>query len=185
MSGKDVAEGNRQPQKKPAKTGKAKARYIDPPNTLREKVGYGGIEDNRISRAEEFIAKNPVDFTPHATDIMARLDAVLAEARAGKIKGQEATDKISRPIMELKANGGMFQYVLISEIADIVLNFLENIDEMNEDVFEIIDAHQNTLSVIVTNKLKGSGGTEGRALAKELYQACNRYYRKHGVRLKG
>ena len=32
--------------------------------------------------------------------------------------------------MEMKANGGMFKYRLITEVADILLDFLENIIPM-------------------------------------------------------
>lgn len=165
--------------------GKSKAKYIDPPNTLREKVGSGGIDPLRLQRGEDYIDQNPVDFTPYAEDIMERLDNILEEAKTGKIKGQKAVEKLTQPVMELKANGGMFKYTLVTEIADIVLNFMENIDALNEDVYEIIDAHQNTLSVIVNNKLQGSGGGEGRALARELYAACRRYYVKHKITPKG
>lgn len=160
-----------------------KARFIDPPNILRQKVGKGGLDQTRIDRAEEYIENNPADFTPFAEDIMERLDRIIAQAKSGKIPPKDAIDQLTRPIMELKANGGMFRYMLLSEIADIVLNFLENITELNNDVFEIIDAHQNTLTVIVTNKLQGGGGKEGQALAQELYAATRRYYAKHKIRV--
>lgn len=163
-------------KKKPSE----KARFITPPNILRQKCGRGGIEPTRLEKGEEFIDTNPLDFSPYAFEIMGRLSAVVKQAKSGKIKGKEALDLLTRPIMELKANGGMFKYMLVSHIADIVLNFLESIDELNSDVFEIIDAHQNALSVIVTNKLQGTGGREGMALAQELDNACKRYYKKHG-----
>ncbi len=165
--------------------GKTKVRFIDPPNILREKVGSGGIESLRLKRAEEYIDESPVDFAPIAQEMMKRLDDIVADAKSGKIHGSDAVDKLTQPIMEIKANGGMFKYMLASEIADIVLNFLENIDELNNEVYDIIAAHQNTLTVIVTNKLRGSGGREGKALAQELYGACKRYYRKYDMKPSG
>ncbi len=168
------------PEKQPQKQ---KARYIDPPNILRQKVGAGGIDPLRLTRGEEYIDNNDMDFTPYAQEIMQRLNDIMAEAKAGKIKGKSAVDLLTRPIMELKANGGMFRYMLVSEIADIVLNFLESIDKLDADAFDILDAHQNTLHVIISNKLQGGGGKEGRALALELYEACKRYFKKHNVKL--
>ncbi|MCB9991050.1 MAG: hypothetical protein H6867_06685 [Rhodospirillales bacterium] len=160
-------------------------RFIDPPNILRQKVGIGGIEPMRVQRAEDFIDDNQLDFGPYALDLMARLDKIVADSKKGTIKGDKAIDDMTKPIMELKANGGMFKYMLVSEIADIVLNFLENISELNDDVYEIIDAHQNTLQVIIGNKLRGSGGREGKALAEALYQACKRFYKKHNIKPRG
>lgn len=158
-----------------------KPRFIDPPNVLREKVGRGGIDPLRLQRAEEYIDENNFDFTPLALEIMAKLNEVMADCKAGKITGKKAVNKLTEPVMELKATGGMFKYTLVTEIAGIVLNFMENISELNKDVYEIIDAHQNTLSVIVTNKFRGDGGKEGKALANELYAACRRYYTKHNI----
>ena len=82
--------------------------------------------------------------------------------------------------MHLKANGGMFQYHLISDIADICLQFLEAIEEYNDEAIEIIKAHEQTIQIILDNKLKGNGGKEGYELVKELHQACSRYFKKHG-----
>ncbi len=167
--------------KKPAE----KARFIDPPNILRQKIGRGGIEPLRIERADSFIDENPTDFGPYAFEFMARLDEIVKKAKSGKIKDKQAIDMLTQPIMELKANGGMFKYMLVTHIADIVLNFLENIDKLDDDVFEIIAAHQNALTVIVTNKLRGGGGKEGKALSDELDNACKRYYKKHHVAPRG
>ncbi len=163
----------------------ARTKYIDPPNVLREKIGYGGIDPLRLTRGEEYIDSNDMDFAPYALDVMERLNNIVAEAKSDKVKGRAAVDIVTQPIMELKANGGMFKYMLVSEIAGIVLNFLENIDELNDDVYEVIEAHQNTLNAIVSNKLEGSGGKEGRALALELYAACKRYYAKHEIQPRG
>lgn len=163
----------------------ANVRFIDPPNMLRQKCGFGGLEPVRLQRAEDFIDGNEFDFAPFAQFLMERLDKIVADCKSGEDRGERAIDDLTKPIMELKASGGMFKYLLMSEIAGIVLNFLENITELDKDVFEIIDAHQNTLNVIVTNKLKGSGGKEGQALANELYAACKRYYKKHNITPRG
>ena len=81
--------------------------------------------------------------------------------------------------MNLKANGGMFRYHLISEIADICLNFVESIETINNDAYDVIQAHANTINIIIANKMLGHGGKEGKALIKELEKACHRYMSKH------
>ncbi len=162
-----------------------KPRFIDPPNVLRQKCGYGGLDPTRLQRAENFIDENQLDFGPYALALMARLDEIIKECKSGKRTGPKARDDLTKPIMELKANGGMFKYVLLSEIADIALNFLENISELDNDVYEIIQAHQNTLNVIISTRLTGSGGKEGRVLAEELFSACKRYYKKHNIKPRG
>lgn len=157
-----------------------KVKYYNPPNVLRKKVGGGGIDPDRLQRAELYIQANDLDFTPIAVDMLARLEKAIADVKSGRITGKDTVRAIVGPVMELKANGGMFKYPLISEIADVVLNFLETVDELNGDGMEIIDVHQKTLQAIIVNRLKGSGGKEGTALTRELIDACNRYFKKYG-----
>ena len=154
-------------------------KVITPRHILREKIGYGGIDPVALNRAEESIAKNDVDFQPYAQDFLARIDKAVSAARSLEVRNRSVVDTIVRPVMELKASGGMFKYPLVTEIADILLDFLEGLDSLNSDAFGIIDAHQKTLQVIINSKLTGDGGKAGKALADELYRACKRYQKKH------
>lgn len=154
-------------------------KFITPRHVLREKVGYGGLDPAIIDRAEDFIASNDVVFTPYANDFLSRLSKALSAARESKDRSKDAINLLTRPVMELKANGSMFGYPLISDVADILLNFLEGLEDLNDDALEIIDVHHKTLNVIVASNLTGRGGKEGKKLADELYDACRRYEKKH------
>jgi hypothetical protein len=164
---------------KTAKKAKKKAKYHYPPNILRKKVGSGGLPVSRIAKAEDFIDNNRTDFEPFARKILADLAKEIAAAREHMPADKSAIHKISVPIMQMKASGGMFGYALASEIAAVVLDFLESIDELNRDGFHIVDVHQKTLDAIIKHKLSGTGRREGHALATELYDACERYRRKY------
>ncbi len=167
------------PEKK--KKNSKKSRYIDPPNILRQKVGYGGIKPEILEDAESFISENNLEFVPYAEAMIGRLDEVITAIHKGDLSGEDAVNALIRPIMELKASGGMFRYILVSEIAGVVLNFLETVRCVDSQAMEIVGAHQNALKLIVANRLEGNGGKEGQALAQELHKACERYYRKKGV----
>lgn len=158
-----------------------KVRYYNPPNILRQKCGIGGFDPVRIQKAEKLIDNQKVDFHPIAQDILARLKVAIKGAEKMKKPEKKAINEISGPVMDLKANGTMFGYDLVSEIAGVLLNFLENIKELNDDGFDVVNIHHRTLETIITNKLKGDGGPEGRALAQELYLACQRYKKKHRI----
>ena len=160
---------------------KHKVKYFDPPNILRQKCGMGGLSPQVLSRAENLIDENELDFTPYTIDIMAELDKAIAEAKKAEKADKSHIEEIVAYIMELKANGGMFQYILITEIASVILNFLEGLDELNDDAFDIIEVHQRALRVITKHKLRGTGGKEGKALSTELFDACNRYRKKYTV----
>lgn len=154
-----------------------KPKFITPPNKLKAKVGGGGIAPERLAQAQSFIQNNTVDFIPHAKSFLAIVTEFAKEAK--KSRNNFDQNKLAQPIMQLKANGGMFKYQLISHVADICLNFVETIDEMNDDAYDIIQAHVNTISIIINNQMTGNGGKEGLALTRELEKACKRYLNKH------
>lgn len=163
----------------------SKVKYHTPANMLKKKVGTGGLDPHILQTAEEFINSNQVDFTPHGEKILERLAGAIKTAKRSDRAERDVINTIAGPIMELKANGAMFRYFLVSEVADVMLNFLENIAELNDDAFEIINVHQKTLEVILKSRLQGDGGKEGKALAQELYDACNRYRKKYEIFIDG
>jgi hypothetical protein len=154
-------------------------RIITPRHTLREKIGYGGIDPAVLTRAQDFIEETTVDFEPFATAFLERLQKEIQAARSKPNRNQSDIHAITRPVMELKANGGMFRYPLITEIADILLNFLESLSVLNDDAIDVAEIHYKTLTAIIASKLTGDGGREGRKLINELDGACQRYMKKH------
>lgn len=156
-----------------------KPRFIKPPNKLKQKVGHGGIDEKLLEKGQKAIETADLDFLPYAQTYLKQLSESTQRARESNDNLKETKDKIIAPVMQLKANGGMFQYQLVSDVADIALQFLEAIEDINDDAFDVLRAHENTMNAIISNKLKGDGGREGYALVKELDQACKRYFAKY------
>ncbi len=154
-------------------------RFIKPPNVLKKKVGTGGIDESLLERGQEAINTTEFDFAPYAMQFLKQLSEFARDAKSND-NFKAAKEKMIGPVMQLKANGGMFRYQLVSDVADIALQFLEAVDEANTDTFDVIRAHENTIKIIINNKLKGDGGREGYALIKELDGACQRYFSKYG-----
>lgn len=159
-----------------------KPKFIKPPNRLKLKVGHGGIDESLLDRADAFIQSCEIDFKPIAQDLLDNLKETVRLARSTTTteERKKANDNLSNAIMQLKANGGMFRYQLISEIAGLALHFLDSLHDLNDDALNVIDVHQKTIHIIVANDLSGDGGKEGYELVKELEGACNRYYKKYG-----
>ncbi|GJL85233.1 MAG: hypothetical protein DHS20C02_10080 [Micavibrio sp.] len=155
----------------------ATARFIKPPNILKQKVGVGGIDESLLDQSQEYIENTDLDFAPIAQQFLKEFSSYIKKARTAK--GEINKEKLVRPIMQLKANGGMFRYQLLTDVADICLQFLEGIEGLNKDAIEVLAAHEKTLELIILHQLKGDGGGEGYALVKELDKACKRYFKKH------
>lgn len=162
---------------KDSKTSNQKVRFIKPPNKLKAKVGSGGIAPALLEKAQEVISNNNVDFIPMAQGFLDK----IAKVKSDFEKNNDKKDKeaLASLVMQLKASGGMFQYQLVSEVADSCLHFVENCEDFNKDAFAVLQAHENTIKIIIKNKLKGDGGKEGYALVTELHKASKRFFSKH------
>ncbi len=157
-------------------------KVIKASKALQSKAGKGEIAPRAIAAAEEALIRNSEDFTPLAQKLLDALMAGIENAR-GLIgvahhpeTKKEIAAEMTKPVMQLKANARMFKYDLVTSLANIMLDFLETIDDVDDDAVEIVTAHHKTLSLIVARKMTGDGGVHGPVLQKELTLACRRYF---------
>ena len=153
------------------------AELISPPNRLKEKVGSGGIDETVVNKAQELLERNTIDFEPIANMMLDLLVDAINDAKAGNIKGEEAIEAMLYPAMQMKAQGSMFHYPLISDISHILVNFLETVNNMDRDVIDIVVAHKMSIKAVLASHLKGDGGKTGKELRQALMDACTRYYK--------
>lgn len=169
----DVKHYNRVPVRK--------AEFIKPPNHLKRKVGSGGLSDDIIDKAQALLENNTVDFLPLAEMYLENLMKGIENA-----KDVHPDDDIEPSIagmlypgMQLKANGGMFQYPLVTRIADKMIQFLEVLEEVDIEAVEIIVAYHTTIRAVVLGRITGDGGRHGNDLIEALNDACMRYFEKY------
>lgn len=144
--------------------------------TLQGKTGKGPLNPEIVKRCQTVIENNDFDFAPLAKDILAQLKTEITNLETANPNNKAPiTKQIRAKVMELKANAGLFKYELVSTLATIMLHFLEEIEKFDQDVMDIISAHQTTISLIIKKEIKGNGGDHGHLLEKELLDACQRY----------
>lgn len=153
-------------------------RVVKASRMLQSKVGTGTIDEKKVEKSQKIIDSNAIDFKPMAKTYLDQLAVAVENAKAGKTDHAALIQELIEPVMQIKANAAMFDYNLVSRLANIMLNFLETITEVDENVLEIIVAHQNTLNLIVNNAMKGDGGEYGIELESELKSVCKRYFAK-------
>jgi len=179
MDNEEELMDNEEEQQKTQKAIIMKASYL-----LRSKVGFGDIDEEAIEKAQEIIEDfKSTDFGPLANEHMGTLDKLIKSyAKDKNSSGDISIEDIIAPVMQLKANAAMFNYDLVSRLADIMLNFPEEIDAIDDDVFDIMVVHQTALKSLIGNKITGDGSEEGETLQIEMKDACRRYFRKHHVK---
>lgn len=158
-----------------------KAEFIRPPNTLKAKVGSGGLNEVILAKAQALLENNSVDFLPLAEIYLASLLNGIHDARKEVLitDPEPLIAKIIYPAMQLKANGGMFHYPLVTKTADKLIQFLEVIENPDEDALDIVLAFHSTIRAITMGKITGDGGKYGVELMDALNEACLRYFDKH------
>lgn len=154
-----------------------KAELIMPPNRLKEKVGSGGIDEKVLSKAQELMENNTIEFNPIASMMIDVLHEAIADAKTGALTGEAAIEAMLYPAMQLKAQGTMFHYPLVSDISNTLVNFLETVGMADKDVLDIVVAHKMSLNAVLASQIKGDGGKVGRELREALLDACARYYK--------
>lgn len=159
---------------------KRDVKFIRPPNILKQKVGTGGINVDKINKAEEIIGSSESLFPPFAKEMLDVIQGLITDFEARKNDGEDYIEDIIHPIMDIKANGAMLGYPMASHISDVSLKFLEVIESMNKDALQIIQVTHKALNLIVVQDMKGFDKQVSGALRKELSEACDRYFEKHG-----
>ncbi len=159
-------------------TSDKKVNVIKANYALQLKVGAGPLNERAVKDMQKVIDKNDVDFGPLGLSILERLQDALDKVNDHSITMVQMKEMLIKPVMELKANATTFKYDLIGSLANIMLQFLEAITVMDKDAIEIVQAHHNSLHMIIVRKINGTGGEAGKALIKELKHACERYHHK-------
>ena len=159
--------------------GKVKVNVLKASRILQAKVGSGPLDEEVVAKCQVVMDETKVDFMPLALEYLDTLEKKVEEARKSKDTTEETIQSLINPIMQIKANAAMFNYPLIGNMANIILNFLEALPGCDKDVLDIVNASRKTLKLIVANQMKGLGGEYGTELEKELKDACKRYFRKY------
>ena len=152
------------------------ATILEPDKSLQVKTGTGKLDEDSIARGQSVIENNKIDFIPIAREFSDRLYKAILMAELDETKSRISLDNLMFPLMQLKANGLVFKYDLISELSTIIMDFVENLQELDDDAIEIIRAYHTTLIHIINQEMEGNGGENGDHLFEELGGACDRYY---------
>ncbi len=166
------------PSDYPDNSGKS-TRVMKATRLLQAKVGKGTVGEKKVKKSQKIIDNNTVDFVPMADEYLATLAIAIEQAKNPQgASHREALEAMAAPVMQLKGNAAMFDYPLVSNLAGTMLNLLEAVESVDQHVIEIAEAHHKTLRLIIGNRMTGTGGKEGRALQRELKNACKRYFAK-------
>ena len=143
--------------------------------TLAAKAGVGTIDKNAVERSQRIMNENKIDFIPIARQYLQELKQSLDAAKKQDNPPSNILQDFISPIMQLKANARILGFDLVGNLTNIVLNFLETLNEIDSHVLDIVDSQYRTLNHLVENDFRGEGGKTGVDFERELHAACQRY----------
>jgi hypothetical protein len=152
--------------------------YIHPPNLLRNKVGKGGLPQDTIDDAQSIITETRIDIRPYLREQLNMFQQGINRADVETLDFYTKLNHILNPLAMLKAHASMFGYDLISEIAEIALEFTQHLRSLDPHVLHLLARHHETMQTILNNNIRGNGGEEGYKLALNLYAATQDYARQ-------
>ena len=150
-----------------------KPEMIDPPNTLKSKVGVGGpgaVDPETLKRAEQVISDLADNYLEWAHEDMAKLQAAFEELKVAEGDQTEQIAKVFQVSHDMKGQGGSFGYDLITIIGNGLCRYLEDRHEVGPAEMEAINLHVGSIQVVLMKEIKGDGGEVGAQLLKGLEQ---------------
>ncbi len=149
---------------------------IEPDMSLSKKIGPGKIEMSFIEHAQKIMENNTINFKPLARDFLNEMDTAINQAIEDDLPKNKAIENITYPIMQIKANGLIFKYDVIGNLASTAQSFLDDLQELDIHAIEIMQACHRTMTHVMENDIRDSKDEIGQAFLKELDSACTRHY---------
>jgi chemotaxis protein histidine kinase CheA len=145
------------------------AQVIQPPNTLRQKVGggFGGIDAGAIAKAEEALAAMADQFGAWLQDEIDKMDAAWAAIQTDGYTTATAEGLYFRA-HDLKGLGGTYQYPLVTRLAGSMCRLLDNADQRMAAPLPLLEAHIQAIKAVVRDEIQTDDHPVGKALAEEL-----------------
>ncbi len=151
-------------------------------NRLRDKLGNFALkgqvdfDPEIIEAAEARIQAMVGDYTTWVETYISRLaeaQQALAEGLGGSRKHMADINGIAH---ELRGQGGIFDYPLITELGKSLYRATEDAGEyVSANKAKLIGAHVDAIRTVFKKKIKGDGGEVGVALMHEIEAAVKRY----------
>lgn len=146
------------------------AQFIQPPNTLRLKVGgsrFGGIDPAALAKAEAALQNLSSQFDDWLADELRKLDAARAEIQDQGYTTATA-EKLYLRAHDMKGLGGTYGYPLITRVAASLCKLTDEEQVRMKAPLFLIDAHLDAIKAIVRDQIKDENHPVGTALSVEL-----------------
>lgn len=134
------------------------AELITPPNTLKEKVGSGGLPPGVLEKAaaavEEFCRN--VDFGAETREIMITINAYMQQAEADPDNCAQPLIKIFEIAHELRGQAATFEFPMVTRIASSLCQFTSARQTLSRIELDITRVHVEAMMRVIKDNVRGN-----------------------------
>ncbi len=154
-----------------------KLEVINPPNTLKQKVGTGGpgaVDLEALQRAEEVITGMTGSYLNWVAEDLKKIDKAYSKLANAQGDGKAEMEGIFQVSHDIKGQGGSFGYDLMTAIGNELCRLIEKIDTPGPGEIEAIKVHVDAMKLVIGEDMKGQGGKTGEKMLSGLQQVCDK-----------
>ncbi|MRG72858.1 response regulator [Alphaproteobacteria bacterium HT1-32] len=158
-------------------------RFYPQPRTLISKLVSGGdispdvlFDWDKLEDMEQDLDRFSEDFMDWTAEYLQQLQVYYkAAADLPEDKRKPPLVKISMIAHELRGQGGVFGYPLISSIAESLFDLTHQMLDRSDDSLKLVKEHLDALKAVLREKVRGDGGGLGIALMQALQMANRKF----------
>ncbi len=151
-----------------------------PTNNLKPKVpSEGGPElEDIVAKAEQALSEMEDDYEVLVNEETGKITEFLKTAKDDSSKRAECIKEIHTIGHNIKGQAATFSYPLLSLAAKSLCHFIQENSGIAGERLDLIEAHVNTMRIIIAQKIKGDGGKKDQGLITALEEAVGKILAK-------
>ncbi len=154
-----------------------KLEVINPPNTLKEKVGTGGpgaVDLEALQRAEEVIVGMTDSYLDWVVEDLKKIDEAYTKLAGATGDRKEELDGVFQVSHDIKGQGGSFGYDLMTAIGNELCRLIEKTETVGPGEVEAVKIHIDSMKLVIGEDMKGPGGKAGEEMLAGLQKICDK-----------
>lgn len=158
-------------------SGKSKPEFIEPPNTLKDKVSVSpnGVDLDTLDKAEQLIANMQGSYLEWVEEDLRKLQALYGQATQEPERRAAILKDIFAVAHDVKGQGGSFDYHLMTAIGNQLCRYIERIEGApNDRHMEVVKVHIDAMRLVIGQRMSGDGGDVGENLLRGLEAAIQK-----------
>ena len=148
---------------------------------LQNLVGMGEIPEARIKKAQEELEKIDPSYEQWTRERLQSFQKYF-EILQEDVNNEDAFEKITNAIMDLKANGSFFGNDNLSDLCGLLLDFIDSLPGMDEHLIPILEIGVESAQFLNQNFFTPASREEGIKSMIKLRDSIENYYQVTGVK---